>query len=69
MPSQSSKTVTTKIRCCKTITITAVLPYAMSPFPRYYRQHATRYRGNTAPFYKKIPITAVITAVTAKIPR
>jgi len=51
------------------VTVTAVLPHAMSPIPRYYRAHATRYRGNTARFYKKVPITAVITAVTAKIPR
>ena len=51
------------------LTVTAVLPHVMLPFPRYYRTHATHDHGNTAYLFKNSPTTVVITAVTAKKPR
>jgi len=45
----------------KLVTVTAVLPWSISPFPRYYCVIDTRYRGNTAHFKNIVTITAVIT--------
>ena len=53
----------------KLVTVTAVLPWSISPFLRYYHVIGTRYCGNTAHFKKFVSITAVITAVTTGIPQ
>ena len=33
-------------QAAKTVTATAVLPWSLSPFPRYYHVKATHYHGN-----------------------
>jgi len=51
------------------LTVTAVLPYVMFLFPRYYRTRVIRYRGNTAYLFKNFPITTVLPHKRYPLPR
>jgi len=54
------------LSCWKTTTVTVVLLHAMSPFPRYYGAHATRYRGNYRGYRKNTAVTITVSLSTYK---